>query len=183
VRIARSRYPNLSIAYLSSRTRAYTTDPQGLNPEPFAYESGLAVKWLIEDQISGDPLLVFAGAGAPAPWLAWGPYLWADGEVPRSDGFVWECSDTASDFTHPSTTGSAKVADQLMTFLWNEPTARPWFRAPRKGCGLVGIEPLLALFLARSTRRLAGRARTRLRLHARALIPESQRPIGIEHDE
>ena len=29
--------------------------------------------------------------------MAWGPYLWADGEVPRSDGLQWFCSDFASD--------------------------------------------------------------------------------------
>ena len=30
---------------------------QGLSPEPAAFENGLAVKWMIEKQISGDPSL------------------------------------------------------------------------------------------------------------------------------
>ncbi len=48
------RFPNLRIAYVSSQTYGgYATTP--LNPEPFAYESGFAVKWLIADQISGKP--------------------------------------------------------------------------------------------------------------------------------
>lgn len=157
VQIAKTRYPNLAIAYLSSRTRAYVIGPNGLNPEPFAYESGFAVKWLIEEQIAGNPALRFTGPNAPAPWLAWGPYLWADGETPRSDGFVWACADTAFDFTHPSFEGSEKVANELLGFFETELTARGWFLAPgRSSCGLLGIEPLFALVIAR---RLVGRTR------------------------
>ncbi len=130
------------------------TGPNGLNPEPFAHESGFAVKWLIEEQIVGNPTLRFTGPDAPAPWLAWGPYLWADGEVPREDGFVWTCADTASDFTHPSAAGSAKVADQLLSFFETELTARRWFLAPsRSSCGLLGIEPVFALAAAGAVKR------------------------------
>ena len=151
--IAKARYPNLALAYLSTRTRAYTTISDSLNPEPFAYESGFAVKWLIQQQIAGSPLLRFAGDDPPAPWLAWGPYLWADGTTPRADGFTWECSDTTSDFVHPSFAGQAKVADLLVTFFQTDPTARRWFLAPANGCGLLGIEPVLALGVARALRR------------------------------
>jgi hypothetical protein len=122
VQIAKARYPNLSIVYLSSRTRAYTTGP-GVNPEPVAYETGFAVKWLIEDQISG--------ALPPEPWLAWGPYLWADGLEPRSDGFIWECRDLRqTDLIHPDPAGSTKVARELLDFLREHPSSRSWFRVP-----------------------------------------------------
>lgn len=127
VQIARSKYPNLRIAYLSSRTRAYTDDPTKLNPEPFAYESGFSVRWLIEKQLSGDSSLAFDPQTGVAPWLSWGPYLWADGEVERSDGFVWLCTDVESDRIHPSTSGETKVADQLLAFFKTDPTATPWF--------------------------------------------------------
>src|ERR1700730_4075032 len=52
--VMQDRFPNLKIAYLSSRTYAgYATSP--LNPEPHAYESGFAVKWLIAEQVVGKP--------------------------------------------------------------------------------------------------------------------------------
>lgn len=122
LRVARQRYPNLKIAYLSSRTRSYATNVGGLNPEPFAYESAFSVRWLIEKQLNGD-------LNAPAvPWLAWGPYLWADGTQPRSDGFTWLCSDLQGDFTHPSpTAGVSKVGAQLLAFFKTDPTSTPWF--------------------------------------------------------
>lgn len=129
VRNAKSRYPNLKLVYLSSRTRAYTSQEGELNPEPFAFESAFAVKWTIEDQLGGDPDLNWnpANGDVVAPWLSWGPYLWADGLVPRSDGFIWECDDVARDFTHPTSRGRGKVGAQLLAFFKTDPTTRPWF--------------------------------------------------------
>jgi hypothetical protein len=131
VQILHDRFPNLQIVYLASRTYAGYASTT-LNPEPYAYQSGFAVKWLIRDQIDGDPDLNFDPESGPvrAPWLAWGPYLWADGLTPRSDGFFWECADFAADGTHPSTSGRQKVADLLLAFMKSDPTATPWFLAP-----------------------------------------------------
>ena len=125
-RILKAKYPNLKIAYWSSRIYAgYATT--SLNPEPFAYESGFAVKWLIEKQINGDTTLTFAGAKPKAPWLAWGPYLWADGIKSRQDGLIWECRDFQADGTHPGLTGRTKVANLLLAFFKTEATATAWF--------------------------------------------------------
>lgn len=127
------KFPNLLIAYYSSRIYAgYATGVSQLNPEPWAYQSGFAVKWLIEDQVEGtDPGLNFDPQAGPveAPWLAWGPYLWADGLVPRSDGLIWQCSDLANDGTHPSTAGANKVAQLLLDHFTSDATATPWFLA------------------------------------------------------
>ena len=129
-RILKTRYPNIRLAYYSSRIYAgYASST--LNPEPFAYQSGFAVKWLIEDQINGLSDLNFdASRGAvKAPWLAWGPYMWADGTTPRSDGLTWACSDFQSDGTHPASSGAQKVAQMLLNFFKSDSTTT-WFLNP-----------------------------------------------------
>jgi hypothetical protein len=120
VGILRGRYPNVKLVYVSSRTYGgYATT--ALNPEPYAYDSGFAVKWLVADRIAGR---------LKGPWVAWGPYLWTDGENGRKDGLVWTCADVRpSDGTHPSASGQAKVAQLLLRFFTTDPTARPWFLA------------------------------------------------------
>jgi hypothetical protein len=131
VQIAKQRYPNLRIAYLSSRIYAgYATT--GLNPEPYSYESAFAVRELIQRQIKGDPALNYDAAKgeAKAPLLLWGPYLWADGLTPRkSDGLIWKREDLSDrDGTHPSpVSGREKVAKLLLAFFKNDPTSQPWF--------------------------------------------------------
>ncbi len=53
VRIAKSKYPNLRLAYVSSRI--YGGYAKGsLNPEPYAYEGAYSVRWRIQAQIKGD---------------------------------------------------------------------------------------------------------------------------------
>lgn len=136
VRALRERYPNLRQAFLSSRTYGgYAATP--LNPEPYAYETGFAVKWLIAAQVeqarSGR---VDAEAGdlslARAPWLGWGPYLWADGNTPRADGLVWLREDFAADGTHPSRSGEEKVGRMLLEFLKGSSFSCGWFLS--SGC-------------------------------------------------
>ncbi|HEY3138494.1 MAG TPA: hypothetical protein VGL29_20895, partial [Blastocatellia bacterium] len=127
------RFPNIKIAYYSSRIYAGYASTQ-LNPEPFAYQSGFAVKWMIEKQINGSPDLNYDQSlgEVKAPWLAWGPYLWADGLTPRSDGLTWACSQYVDDGTHPAAgAGGAreKVAHMLLDFFKSDSTSTPWFLA------------------------------------------------------
>jgi len=134
VRILKQKLPNVKLAYVTSRIYAgYASTP--LNPEPYAYESGFAVKWLIQSQISGDSLNFDPAKGAvEAPWLSWGPYLWADGLTPRSDGLTWACSEFSStDGTHPSTSGRDVVADSLLSFFRSDTTTVPWFSRTATG--------------------------------------------------
>ena len=117
----KERFPNVRIAYLSSRIYAgYATTH--LNPEPYAYESAFVVRWLIEDQIKGE------SGSAKSPLLLWGPYLWADGEKGRkTDDLVWKPEDLGPDGTHPSDRGRRKVAELLLRFMKTDPTAKVWF--------------------------------------------------------
>jgi hypothetical protein len=128
VQLLPARFPNLKLVYLSSRTYGgYAQTP--LNPEPYAYESGFSVKWLIEQQIKGDPALNFDPKKGPvkAPWLSWGPYLWANGTTKRADGFSYDEGDFANDGTHQSPSGQEKVGKLLIQFFKNDTTTKPWF--------------------------------------------------------
>lgn len=127
VQILKVHFPNLWLVYASSRIYAgYATT--ALNPEPYAYASAWSVKWLVESQLNGTFALQFPDKGVLAPWLSWGPYLWADGLAPRSDGLVWLCMDFAADGTHPNAAGSRKVAGMLLDFVHTDPTAQVWYR-------------------------------------------------------
>lgn len=116
--VMRARYPNLRLVYLSSRTYAGYAST-ALNPEPYAYQSGFAVKWTIQDRVQGRV--------KGRPWLAWGPYLWANGTKARSDGLSWACDDFREDGTHPSAVGRRKVAERLLRFFKSSATAKVWF--------------------------------------------------------
>jgi hypothetical protein len=134
VRAAKTRYPNLQMVFLSSRIYAGYATSQ-LNPEPYAYESGFACKWVIQAQERQNRGLgIDPRAGNlsydTAPWIVWGPYLWADGLAQRSDGLTWQCSDFRStDGTHPETPGRTKVGSMLLNFFLSSPHSAPWFRA------------------------------------------------------
>ncbi|MEO6461908.1 MAG: T9SS type A sorting domain-containing protein [Candidatus Eisenbacteria bacterium] len=133
-----AKFPNLKLCYMSSRIYAGYAST-ALNPEPYAYESAFAVRWLIEEQVAGSPALNHDPGAGPvmAPWLAWGPYLWADGLVPRAaDGLTWACADfSTNDGTHPATSGRAKVAQMLLDFFVSDPTSEPWFSIANVAAG------------------------------------------------
>jgi len=134
VRACKIRYPNLQVVFLSSRIYAgYATTL--LNPEPYAYESGFSVQRLVQAQINqmaNGQIDSIAGDlnhdSGVAPWIAWGPYLWADGLIPRNDGLAWLQSDFENDGTHPSKPGQQKVGTMLLEFLLGSPFSRSWFR-------------------------------------------------------
>jgi hypothetical protein len=131
IHLAKERYPNLRVIYLSSRIYAGFAN-SNLNPEPYAYEGAFAVRNVIRAQIAGEKGLNCDLARGPveAPVLLWGPYLWADGERPRkSDGLAYSRDDLAGDGTHPSNSGRAKVARLLLEFFTTDPLAKTWFTA------------------------------------------------------
>jgi hypothetical protein len=130
-RVVAERFPNCRLMYLSSRTYGgYATTP--LNPEPYAFESGLAVRWLIGRQLEAKAGLNYDAAKGPvrAPWLSWGPYLWANGTTKNSAGLSYARDDFGPDGTHPAAGGQQKAAAEMMRFFRTDPTTRPWFVRP-----------------------------------------------------
>lgn len=128
MKILRTRFPNLRIAYLSSRIYGgYSAI--SIHIEPHAYETAFANQWLILDQIRGHPALNYdpEKGRVVSPLLLWGPYMWADGLTRRQDGLIWDREDFTPDGVHPSSSGEAKVADMLLTFFKTDPLARTWF--------------------------------------------------------
>lgn len=134
MRALRSRYPNLKMVFFSSRVYGgYATST--INPEPYAYESGFATKWVIDAQIrqmyeEGAPVDPVAGSldyTSEAPWMAWGAYYWANGQQPRSDGMVWVPDDLKGDGTHLAKQGIEKITAILLDFFKTSPHTRCWF--------------------------------------------------------
>jgi hypothetical protein len=129
-----AKFPNIKLAYFSSiNYTGYSNGLKNLSNEPWSYEAGFAVKNAIQDQINGNANLNFNPLDGPvlAPWIDWGPYYWANGMLPRSDGLVWTCQDLQNDGTHPSSpVGRLKVATQLLNYLKSDDTASIWFLAP-----------------------------------------------------
>ncbi len=128
-----TEFPHLKIAYVSSvYYTGYSNGVKTLDPEPYAYESGFAVKNMIQDQLNGNSNLNFDPAKGTvlAPWMAWGPYVWANGMLPRSDGMAYTCHDVLSDGTHPNSGARLKVSQQLLNFLKSDSTATQWFVTP-----------------------------------------------------
>ena len=145
LRTAKTRWPNLRQVFHSTRIYGgYALTSH--SSEPYPYEYGFSAKWLIQAQIlqarnGGTATDATAGdlnyQTGVAPWTAWGPYLWANADTPRSDGLTWcngqtnsPCGgevDFQADGVHPNTQGDAKVANLLINFFLNS-SYTPWFR-------------------------------------------------------
>jgi hypothetical protein len=139
VQLLAKRFANCKMVYLSSRSWAgWARVPPDKNPkrqepgnsEPYSYETGFAVKWLIAKQLDGDPALKYTALDRKAPWLSWGPYLWANGDKPRQDGFRYQLSDFRDDDRmHHSLAGMKNLGNVLLRFFKTDTTTRGWFRS------------------------------------------------------
>ena len=102
-------FPNLKIVWIQTMIYAGYSTVSG-NYEPFAFESGYVAQRLVADQ--NWPFFV-----------GYGPYLWADGMVPRDDGLIWLCSDFADDGNHPDLNGQIKHSEYLLQFFHEDSVA------------------------------------------------------------
>ncbi|MBS1730934.1 MAG: hypothetical protein JSS67_09200 [Bacteroidetes bacterium] len=128
LQLIKTKFPNVRVAYILARTTTIYMPIRDDNKqqEPIAYYLGFADKWLIEDQINGDPGLAYKGDNPLVPIITWGPYQWCDGDKYRSDGFNWLRTDT-DDGLHPNDQGSDKLSTMFLNFLLNDEYAKIWF--------------------------------------------------------
>lgn len=142
LRELKQQWPNLKIAYLYNRSYGGWAAADSLNPEPYAYEDGFSVQFLILAQINqadnGGAADSEAGdlSYANAPVLSWGGYQWADGNIANSEGISWPENDfSTGDETHYSHIGYPNSANTMINFfLAASPTGADhqnyttWFR-------------------------------------------------------
>jgi len=106
-------FPSVQAVFHSSRIYAGYVSParQAARGEPISYEGGLAVNAAIERWKAGEL--------PDAPWIGWGPYLWANATTPNASGLVWLPEDFRDGGVdpHPSDAGQTKVADALHAFF------------------------------------------------------------------
>ena len=127
----KARFPNLVQCFFTSRIYGGYSQREDRS-EPLSYETAFAVREVITRQFQGDPALNSEAAAGPvvAPWVAWGPYIWADGETPRADGLRYLCDDYQQDGIHPAQPARLKVADRIDAFFRTSPFTTPWYLAP-----------------------------------------------------
>lgn len=130
MRAIKTRYPNVHQTYVAPRDYAGYAKTT-LSPEPYAYETAFAVKWLIQAQITQlatgiiDPLAGDLDLSV-APWLTWGPYLWAT-STPRADGLFWTLSHyDPKDGMHFSKSGETKASSWMMSWFSSSPFSTCW---------------------------------------------------------
>lgn len=130
-----AKFPNLKEVFLSGFNYGGYADPTKefyeMIKEPSSYWNNWSVKFLIENQIEGDPDLKFTSPDRKSPWLTWGPHLWADGmRANTTDGLRWNC---AVDYKpdgggyHMSNEGKDKEGKIIYDFFKNSPIAADWF--------------------------------------------------------
>ncbi|MCK6549861.1 DUF4215 domain-containing protein [Myxococcota bacterium] len=134
LRALRRRYPNVKQVLLSPHPYAGYAANTAFITELFAYEGGHAVRRVIHSQIeqhrSGaiDPLVgdLDHQTGA-APWVAWGPYLWANGLAANGLGTTWPLADYEADRSRFSASGLARIATSMNLYFlgtaWTD-----WYR-------------------------------------------------------
>jgi len=142
IRKLKEQFFNLKLVYISGlHYGGYTVadaDHYKALAEPAPYYNDIAIKSVIEAQITGDSSLNYWEEDADTPWIAWGPNVWADGRNARVyDGLRWMCPgdfDTEDNGYTLDGTGQQKIADDLFEFFTTEPTALPWIFGLGYGC-------------------------------------------------
>jgi len=138
LQMMKDSFPNLKQIFISGMHYTGYMDPNHDRypsfSNPHDYWGNLVIRDLIVRQISGDPALKYKGIAPAVPWLAWGPYFWADGVNPRqTDLLSWKCEQFRTDLTgggfhlinEPESLGVE--AHMLLNFFETNPVAKTWY--------------------------------------------------------
>ena len=127
LQIVQQTFPNAKLAFL---TPLYWQGYSLIAPEeePYYYEQAWSIREVIARQLAHDPEVEWDGERGPAkvPWLSWGPYLFCDGEEPRSDGLLLTCADFSPDGGHLGDGGEQKLGARLLHFVKSHRACTPW---------------------------------------------------------
>ncbi len=125
------KYPNVKIAYINSRAYSgYADNSAGPGLwAPRDYYNSWAVKWVIENQITNATGFDYTGSNPSIPFVDWATNSWANGNIPKLDGFFWDCVNDfgPSDGLHLSTLGEKKVGQRLFNYFSTDTTSKIWF--------------------------------------------------------
>ncbi|MBL8843610.1 MAG: hypothetical protein JNL90_18965 [Planctomycetes bacterium] len=131
LQIVKRTFPNAKLAFL---TPLYWQGYSLITPakEPYYYEQAWSIRTVVERQLAHDPEVEWDGERGPAkvPWLSWGPYLFCDGEEPRSDGLRLDCADFSPDGGHLGDRGMEKLGERLHHFVKSHRACTPWSIVP-----------------------------------------------------
>ncbi len=143
LRNLRQVFPQLRVCYLTNRIYGGYTD-RVERGEPLTYESGFAVKAVIERQIQGDLALNAdpAAGEVVAPVVLWGSEQWANGAEPRENGLTWLLEDYEDDRVHPSLSGEFKAGTRWFDALRADSVAQRWLFARWPGQFRVTLRPV-----------------------------------------
>lgn len=128
-------YPSVKIIYFGGTTSTQYVLPSFTKfNEPWSYYLSWAIKFLIEKQINGDPLLEINGPNKKSPLLSWMIPQWSNGTEPNNFGFSWGINDVSPAYPgavengiHPSIVGAQKVANQWLNFFQTDYYTSQWF--------------------------------------------------------
>lgn len=129
-------FPNCKLVFVGGRTYGGYAAANTLNPEPYAYCTWFGMQYLVAGQVA---------APTRVPFVAWAPFIWANGLVPNgsecgiTSGLTWDTTEFQSDHTHPTGAMETKVGHLLLTFFQTSPYTT-WYNA---AVPVVGTDALL----------------------------------------
>lgn len=140
LRALHTRWPNVRLVLLSALNYtgyggwATVQGTQHGPVEPFSYEWGLSVKWLVAAKITQWRTGVIDGragdlSGVPVLWWSTASYLWGSDSQnpPGSVAVSWARTDVQSDGVHPTVSGTQKAAARLLAGWLADAVMAGWF--------------------------------------------------------